>query len=102
MCFDYTKLPVDGVLTEMQKMNLSTEPAQIIGWITGGAAALIALLVAFGVDIDEEQKTAILGVVAIAAPIVAGILIRGKVFSPQMTQRIARRAAQTGDPSVTV
>jgi ABC-type enterobactin transport system permease subunit len=75
---------------------MTTEPAQIIGWLTGAATAVIALLVAFGLDLDQTQQAAILGVVAVVAPVVAGLVIRSKVFAPDTVQSIARQAANTG------
>jgi len=55
------------------------EPAISIGAISAAVAAVLTLLVAFGIDVTEEQQTAILGVVAAVGPIVAGLLIRRKV-----------------------
>ncbi|MGI8403398.1 MAG: hypothetical protein ACR2OE_01275, partial [Thermomicrobiales bacterium] len=42
----------------------------------------LALLVAYGVDVSQEQQTAILGFVSVIAPLVAALAIRGNVFSP--------------------
>lgn len=58
------------------------EPAAIVGAATGVVTAVLAIVVAFGVDLSDDQQKAILGIVAAVAPIVAGIVIRGKVFSP--------------------
>lgn len=58
---------------------MNREPAAIIGSITAAASAIIALVVAFGLDLSDEQTAAILGVVAVVAPIVAGFVTRGKV-----------------------
>jgi hypothetical protein len=58
---------------------MNTEPAAVIGTATAVVAALIALLVSFGVDISDDQQNAILALVGVAAPIVAGVLIRRKV-----------------------
>ncbi|MDQ3540481.1 MAG: hypothetical protein M3440_07310 [Chloroflexota bacterium] len=77
---------------------MNTEPARLIASITGGVAALIALLVAFGVDLTEDQKTAILGIVAVAAPIIAGLFIRQNVFSPASAQKLADTQYQAGLP----
>tara|TARA_R100000655_G_C2995376_1_gene193653 strand:+ start:1624 stop:1827 length:204 start_codon:yes stop_codon:yes gene_type:complete len=55
-----------------------SEPAVVNG-IVAAAAAVIALLVAFGLDLDDTQQAAILGVVAVLAPIVAAIVTRSKV-----------------------
>ena len=56
------------------------EPALNTGAVTSAATALIALVVAFWPDLlDETQKVAILGVVAVAAPMVVAAITRGKV-----------------------
>lgn len=46
------------------------EPLVSTATITAAVSAAIALLVAFGVDLTETQTTAILGVVAVLAPLV--------------------------------
>lgn len=46
------------------------EPLVSTATITAGVSAVIALLVAFGVDLTEAQTIAILGVVAVVAPLV--------------------------------
>lgn len=59
-----------------------TEPVLTTASITAAVSAVIALLVAFGVDLTEAQTTAILGVVAVAAPLVT-ILARRYVWSEE-------------------
>ena len=57
--------------------KLNREPAAIVGAITGLAAAIVALVVAFQPDLlTEEQQAAILGVVAVVAPIIATLITR--------------------------
>lgn len=75
----------------MSTPNLRTEPAVIVGAITAGATAVIALLVAFGVDLTAEQQAAVLGVVAVAAPVIAGLVIRGRVYAPATVDAIKAR-----------
>lgn len=58
---------------------MKTEPAVTIGSITAGVTAALALLVSFGLSISADQQTAILGVVAVLAPLLVGALIRPKV-----------------------
>jgi ABC-type spermidine/putrescine transport system permease subunit I len=58
---------------------MNTEPAVTIGAVTTLIAAAIALLVAFGVDITEDQTKAILAFVAAAGPLASALLIRRKV-----------------------
>lgn len=55
---------------------MKTEPATIVSGITAAATAIIALLVAFGIPLTDEQTAAILAVVAVAAPLVAGLIVR--------------------------
>jgi hypothetical protein len=70
------------------------EPAAIVAAITGAAVALIALVVSFGLDLTNDQQSAILGVVAVAAPVIAGFVIRSKVFSPKTRDEAVSKAAQ--------
>lgn len=77
---------------------METEPSVIVGSLTAAATAVIALVVAFGADLTQDQQSALLGVVAVAAPIIASIVIRGKVWSPESAQREVDRAAATGQP----
>lgn len=53
-------------------MNLSEshEPVLTVASITAGVTAIIGLLVAFGLDLTEEQRTAILSIVAVVAPLI--------------------------------
>lgn len=53
-----------------RKIAPATEPVLTTAGITAAVAAVIALLVAFGVELSEVQTTAILGVVAVIAPLV--------------------------------
>lgn len=55
---------------------MSKEPAITIGTISAAVGAVIALLVAFGVPLTEDQQIAILGVVAALGPIVAAVITR--------------------------
>ena len=59
--------------------TMRKEPAITVGTVSAAVAAVLTLLVAFGIDVTEEQQTAILGVVAALGPIVTGLLIRRKV-----------------------
>lgn len=58
---------------------MKNEPAITIGAISAAVAAIIALLVSFGIDLTEAQTTAILGVVAAIGPIVAAVITRARV-----------------------
>lgn len=66
---------------------MKKEPAITIGTISAAVAAVLALLVAFGIPVTEEQQTAILGVVAALGPIVTGLIVRRKVSPAQGRSR---------------
>lgn len=55
------------------------EPLISISSIVAGATAIIALLVAFGVPLTEDQKVAILGFVGVLAPVIVALVTRGRV-----------------------
>lgn len=58
---------------------MKNEPAITIASLTAAVAAVIGLLVAFGVSLSDDQQKAILSVVAVVGPLVAGYFTRGKV-----------------------
>ena len=55
------------------------EPLISVSSIVAAATAVVALLVAFGVQLTEDQKVAILGVVGVIAPVIVALVTRGKV-----------------------
>lgn len=55
------------------------EPAVTVGTVTAAVAAVVSLLVAFGVELSQDQQVAILGLVAVVAPVLVGLVVRGKV-----------------------
>lgn len=57
-------------------MDETKEPLITLASITAGVTALLALLVAFGIPITQEQQVAILGVVAVVAPMVVAVIGR--------------------------
>lgn len=58
---------------------MKTEPVVTVGSIGAAAAAVLALLVAFGAPLTDDQQVAILGVVAVAAPVVVALVARRMV-----------------------
>jgi uncharacterized membrane protein len=58
---------------------VNTEPLITVASLVAIATAAIALLVAFGVDLDENQQKAILGFVAVLAPLAVAGIARRKV-----------------------
>ena len=55
------------------------EPLISVSSIVAAATAVVALLVAFGVPLTEDQKVAILGLVGVIAPVIVALVTRGKV-----------------------
>lgn len=55
---------------------MKTEPVITVGGLGAAAAAILALLVAFGIPLSDDQQTAILGVVAVLAPLVVAYVAR--------------------------
>lgn len=70
--------PLAG-FTKPAKALMESEPARTVGGAVGLVAAVIACLVAFGVDLTVEQQTAILGLTSVAAPILSGFITRAFV-----------------------
>lgn len=58
---------------------MKNEPALTVAGIAAAVGAVITLLVAFGLELSEKQVAAILGLVTIVGPLVAGYFTRGKV-----------------------
>lgn len=66
----------------------SSEPLWTVGGITAAVTAVLALAVAFGLDLSTEQEAAILGVVAVVAPLIVTVIGRGRVYSPATVARL--------------
>jgi len=58
---------------------MKREPLFTVATITAAVTAVLALLAAFGLDLTGDQRTAILGVVAVLAPLVVATIARGQV-----------------------
>lgn len=71
-----------------------SEPALTVGTITAAVTAVLALIVAFGLNLTAGQSAAILGVVAVIAPLVSAYVTRGKVYSPASVFRMMNRTPQ--------
>lgn len=80
-------------------MNTTSEPVITVATITAAVSAIIALLVAFGLDLSDDQRNAILGVVAVVAPIIAGALARGYVTPVPKANAAVEQAAREGKPT---
>jgi hypothetical protein len=74
---------------------IRSEPAVIISGLTGLVTASIALALAFGLDVSDEQRNAILGVIgpAVGVVLLVGGLIRQFVVAPDTHQQEVAEAA---------
>ncbi len=70
---------------------MNEQPAAIVGTITAAVAAVIALVVAFGIDLTPDQQAAILSVAAVAAPLIAALFIRRRVWSPASHEAVIQQ-----------
>lgn len=68
----------------------STNPALTVGVIGAAVGAVLTLLIAFGVDLTEDQTTAILGVVSTVGPILLAVITREQVYAPATVARLLR------------
>ncbi len=58
---------------------MTTEPLLTIAGLTALTSAIIALAVAFGVPLSADQTQAVLGFVAVLAPVAVGFVARRSV-----------------------
>ena len=75
---------------------LASEPARLIGLITAAVSSVLALLVALGLPISEELTIAILGLIGGLGPIVAGVLIRARVYAPDTVENLVQLGVEAG------
>ena len=67
---------------------MNSEPVLTVAGVTSAVTALLALLTSFGVfDLTADQKFAVMGVVAVLAPLVV-ILARRWTYSPETVAQI--------------
>ena len=69
----------------------TTEPVISTATVTSAVTALIALAVAFGLPLTDGQVAAILGVVAVIAPLIVIYARRWTVPSAQVVERVERQ-----------
>lgn len=75
------------------------EPLLTVAAITTGAAAIAGLVVALGVPLTDTQQTAVLAVVAAAAPIIVGVVGRRTVYSPRTVARLVAAERANAGPT---
>ena len=86
--------------TPARAQSPATEPIVTTGWISALVAAVIGLLVAFGLPLTDEQQVAVLGLAAVVAPIVVALLGRRSVVEYASSGQVRAGAASelhTGD-----
>lgn len=79
---------------------MQKEPALTVAVVTGFVTALVALLTAFNIDISEDQRNAIVGMVGPTFLLIVGVgaIIRQFVFSPAGAQKLADDQYAAGLP----
>jgi hypothetical protein len=78
-----------------------TEPLVAPASITAAVGALLSLMVAFGLDLTEQQTGAVLAAVTLVAPLVLFFLARRKVFAPATVRAMVVDAADNLHPGET-
>jgi hypothetical protein len=77
---------------------LKAEPAVAISTITALLTALIGFGAAFGLNLSDDQKNAVIGCVAPAVAVIflLGPIVRAFVYSPESTQKLVNAAESAG------
>ena len=73
------------------------EPAIIIGGVTAVIEAIIALVVALGLDLSPEVQASLMGLVAVVGTLAATLWTRESVYAPDTYQRQEDRTAAVVD-----
>lgn len=74
----------------------ASEPLLNVGAIVTIVVSVLSLLVTFGVPLSNDQRAAIMGLVAAVVPMVTAFIGRSKVYSPRSVVRLLA-ACRTGD-----
>lgn len=69
---------------------MDTQPVVTAGWISAAAGAVLALITAFWPNLTQDQTAAILGVVAIAAPVISAYVSRQWAYSPATVRTLTK------------
>ena len=83
---------IDQNLPAVPATNAPTEPALAVGVIGTIGAAVLTLVVAFGLPLTEAQTLSILGLLAVIEPVILAVFVRGKVFAPATVNRMVAAA----------
>lgn len=65
-------------------MNMATEPARLIGYVSTAVTAIAALLLLLGYNMDDQLQKALIGAIVAVVVLVVFIveMIRSRVVSP--------------------
>lgn len=85
---------VDSDSVKGTSMN-QKEPAVLVGLVVAAVAAIIALATAFGLNLSDAQKIAILGVFGPVYALVQAWVTRGKVYSPATVAEVTNGVTPT-------
>ena len=58
---------------------MNREPLVSAASITALVSAVVAVLAAFGLDLSQDQTAALVGLVAVVAPLIVALVVRPKV-----------------------
>ena len=58
---------------------MQREPLLTVAGLTAAATAILSALVAFGLDLSTDQTAALMGLVAVAAPLIVAAATRSRV-----------------------
>lgn len=73
-----------------------TDPSTLFGSLVTFAGAVLALVVAFGLDLSAEQVERILAALAAAGPLVTAWLIRRKAYAPATVDKLTGPVVDAG------
>ncbi len=62
--------------------SASPEPVLSTASIVTVVTAILAMLVSFGLPLSDDQQAAVLGAIAVVAPVVLGLVARSKAWAP--------------------
>ncbi len=86
--------PVTKMVTPpAPKPDAPTEPVLETASIVTVATAILSLIAAFGLPISDDLQAAILGAIAVVAPVVLGLIARNRAWSPRSAGALARAEA---------
>jgi Na+/proline symporter len=85
--------------THVRETVMKREPLLTIGTITSVLAAVLALVVAFGVPLTDGQVQALLGLAAALAPVIVALLARSRVTPVAGGRRRAPRKRTEREPA---